>query len=451
MSKSVVFVLGSGISRPSGLPLVEDITAGVMGDIGPGSDTYKNFEHEINISNEICNEDTEKYVKLCQYMIGRIMDDVNSGSGLAAGRRSEILRDRKSRFEKLEVGMYDQSEWRYINRILELDAQGLSVTKAQPANYEDVLSVLQQIEASERGDEYSPMISMYTDSLRNDCDLVDSDRDSISSMLNTVLASMVMIKCVIYRMLRDPLVNIKGLDILKDVCNATWVSKVCVVTFNHDVLVERFLQSVGIAYTTGFLDNSTRSRGEFSPELLLPESVGGHVGSRDVRIIKVHGSIDWRVGYIGEDYNRFKKLISLSEDEMDTRAKAIDGQMSYSTISGLPYILSGGNKEGSYNHKIYGHLQYAFQRWLDNTNTVIVSGFGWNDRGATDRISRWMEGAGNQCLFADERPEDALAFSRWGRGLLIGDADRRGGLVCLSKYLMELSLADIESRIGSGS
>ncbi|PAP76954.1 hypothetical protein BSZ37_11185 [Rubrivirga marina] len=222
-----------------------------------------------------------------------------------------------------------------------------------------------------------------------------------------------------------------------------------IVTFNHDMLIEALLDRNQIPYTTGFLPGDV-GEDYFSPDLLFPEPSRNVavLGDDVVRVIKVHGSVNWRVGYIGEDYNKMKRLISLTDDEIRGGPRLSANHLGYAFISQMPYLLTGGGKEGMYNYKTYGHLQHAFQNWLDISDIVFVAGFGWNDKGASDMISRWMEFAGNKCLFSHTDPRKALFDSKWGRNLLAADVDRSGGLRYIEKFMRDIAVDDIESLVG---
>lgn len=130
-----------------------------------------------------------------------------------------------------------------------------------------------------------------------------------------------------------------------------------IVSLNHDLHLDQVLGAESIA---GFCDGAPST---FHPDYLKREGL---------RLIKLHGSIDWFSGVRGEPTKRFPELV---------------GQR---IVSG-PLVLSGTiSKLEDYNYGPFPWLWAEFQSALRETRRIVVCGYGFKDVGINSRVADWL-------------------------------------------------------------
>lgn len=125
----------------------------------------------------------------------------------------------------------------------------------------------------------------------------------------------------------------------------------------------------GIGFKDGFgpLEEGTR---RYKPDRLFDDSA-------KVRVIKPHGSINW---YSDED-----GLIALPvTHRVSNRLRLRRFEKSE------PSFLSGIGKKGRYQYGFFGDMVEAFQHVFRQTTNAIESGFGWQDEGMHNLLSRYL-------------------------------------------------------------
>lgn len=136
-----------------------------------------------------------------------------------------------------------------------------------------------------------------------------------------------------------------------------------IATLNHDLFLEQALDTFG-PLNLGF-GGSAPLQG-FDPNILH--------GDNGLRLIKLHGSIDWRWAPDRREYVRVL--------DFDDRAAQNLGD---------PLLLVGtANKPEEYTRDVFPHLFHAFQNELYSCSRLLVSGYGFKDGGVNRRISDWL-------------------------------------------------------------
>ncbi|MGO9243931.1 MAG: SIR2 family protein [Verrucomicrobiia bacterium] len=211
-------------------------------------------------------------------------------------------------------------------------------------------------------------------------------------------------------------------------CDST-VSELNLFTLNHDKLLEEYFHNK-IGVTDGFKKENEFGIRRWSPTLFDETVPSRRVTS--VRLFKLHGSINWyrfrpesSRHYVRglnpwvEEYVGIRSKPSLSEvrDSLERRHEII----------GRSLILVGTfNKMLDYTDRVFLEMHYRFIRVLDETEQLIVCGYGFGDKGVNKRITEWMcSSLSRKMLIIDPkspgqlsqsaRPSVALKIKEWKR------------------------------------
>lgn len=232
-----------------------------------------------------------------------------------------------------------------------------------------------------------------------------------------------------------------GLNFLNQLMDSEPQQPLHLVSLNHDGLTETYLSAHKIL--DGFV--------EFSPGVArFDPNVFDSDEAFRVRLLKLHGSIDW-----------FRYKHSSSENDLILRVRSTD-RNHVKAPNGenlLPpqnrLLLAGTtNKELAYGSGLFIELMFQFQKRLKETHLLIVSGYGFADKGINNRIWAWL----------DSRPENRMVVLHEDIGELRQNAmpsfssnmDRHkasGKFVLVDKWMCDCSLEDVkrEMRFASAS
>jgi hypothetical protein len=158
-----------------------------------------------------------------------------------------------------------------------------------------------------------------------------------------------------------------------------------ILTLNHDTVLERFLDSREIPFADGFdkEPNIVKVR-RWQPTTL-------QVGQNAIRLLKLHGGVDWyRFRPHGvqdwlEDYCGIP-----TTEYLDTSPRDNLGRM-HEWPDRLPFFLIGTfNKLAEYTSPVYLEVYYRAFQSLEETDVLVVVGYGFGDKGINKLITGWM-------------------------------------------------------------
>lgn len=332
---------------------------------------------------------------------------------------------------------------------------------AREVNYEDLLYLCRMIrnDLVDRVDTpTNPAIRPFSERMWADArssflespNQGDDDQNEMNDLAYTADEAAWLISGVVREALNKP-VDADQLETsfqpLLDALGDNDVDRVTIVTLNHDLLVERLLTKKGIEYTDGFGSQNGELR-FFEPSRLFESS-------RKVRLIKPHGSIDWYRVRRRDHHNNQERLALTSSDNPD-RFNDAQGR-EYKADRPEPIILAGSEKEKAYQDHVFGEMLEAMLQALHQTNTVIESGFGWQDYGMSSILMRYLNRSDeNKLLMLHEKDnlykEDSHREDDSYEGIpLPGDnpfSATPEGLITLSKYMSKTSWDDIKEALG---
>ncbi len=178
-----------------------------------------------------------------------------------------------------------------------------------------------------------------------------------------------------------------------------------IATLNHDILLEKTLTNNSIPYCDGFVLNKNACIREFDPRIFTL--------SNKIRLLKLHGSIDWK-GYGGlQNY-----VVGIPQDGFIEH-----GFLDFGGPHEDPVILAGThNKLEAYVYGIYSDLFAEFVRLLWNSMIVICCGYGFGDRGINSRLINWLRlDEGNVMIVIDPHGKDIISGKEFHATQLLRD------------------------------
>ena len=224
-----------------------------------------------------------------------------------------------------------------------------------------------------------------------------------------------------------------GLDLLHDIYENT--EYLDIATLNHDLLVENFLDSKQIEYCGGFGKQEGDVR-YFQSEL--------YDKGNKTNLFKLHGSINWYRFRSTKDGNTIDKYgMAVGRDHWHLKDE--NGHF-VTNLDGYPLFLTGSNnKMLDYNFGIYRILHAKFDRSLKRKRIMVMSGYGWNDRGINGRLFEWLGSSiNNRLILLHENPDDLKKYSRSALWHRYDDLISDGRLIPITKWFLEVKFSDIE-------
>jgi hypothetical protein len=189
--------------------------------------------------------------------------------------------------------------------------------------------------------------------------------------------------------------------LLEACSDSSRVRFVDVVTLNHDILLESSLRAVGEDLEDGFVSSH-----------LLPNVMrwGGYrlEGRGHVRLVKLHGSVDWWDIYLDENPRR----------RMMVRSSACPGsladrrQRTWSSVRRSSILVGTSNKMLDYLKPGNITRLALFRRALMQTRAIVVSGYSFRDKGVNSLLIAWARrgrriAVVNRSLMGDAPPDTA--------------------------------------------
>jgi len=342
----ILFFFGSGVSVPSGMPGVTDITRGVFED--PLQKDQFGGAYVTPSSDSLDPEPPwDAYVPTIRCFLN-------------------IVRE-------------------YAKRVLKE-----SESEEQGVTYEDLFYLCQQVHNDQFLGPANLAVRPFSKWLGDEAQkyLIESPnpKDERNPLAYTASEACLLIQNVVHHQLDRFPKSIVGFQPLLDAIDE--LERVTIVTLNHDLLVEQLLQQHGVDYTDGFYRQDGQAR-RYTPESLFSDTYR-------VRIIKPHGSINWYLAYPPDELKkpvqgRWMRMVYIASER--TRQSSIKDKQEreYHIITAAPSVLSGVGKEMEYNSDIFGDMMEAFLYALRNVTLVVESGFGWNDKGISRRLTGYLE------------------------------------------------------------
>ena len=364
-TSKIVFLLGSGVSIPAGMPSTQEITEQVLSGEGVMRHPDGNYYFGKPVYSHLGWPD--EYVPPVLQFLGRLKDEIDL----------------------------------YYNYQPE-----------RCTNYEDLYYLAIQIFDSEIKGYDNPVVQPFIVKIKSDIQplLIGKENKIRKQWEIKELADEATnyIHDIAWRMLDKKPLRLDYLGCIKDACQDSELSNVDMFTLNHDTVLEQCIKCIkGIHFTDGFEPEDRDNVRDWNPDLL-------ERGSFKVRLFKLHGSINWvQFQTLNGDWSDVSIGISLGPDTRHTRNPAGQERLP------RPMLLIGRfNKELEYTSGIFEELHYQFYRSLRQIRRLVVCGYGFGDKGINRKIDQWVFSSPD-CKIAvvDPKPEklEIATPSKWNK------------------------------------
>ena len=337
MKERISFLLGSGVSIPVGFPSIIKLTNIVLSGEGVMRHTNGNYYF-----GEPLYGFPDEYVPRVTLFLNKLKDEID-------------LYYRRHQSSRL-------------------------------TNYEDLYYVASQIRDSETKDYDNPAVQPLIDKISPEIKpiLIGSSSKIEKNWKLKKLATEAtdFIRDIVWHSLNIEPKRLDHLCFIKEAYMDQSLSKVDIFTINHDTIIEQYLAQNRIQVNDGFGSAENNMR-YWNPDIL-------ENNSSKVRLLKLHGSVNWfRFRNDGNsDWSDEKIAIPLEWDLWYT--KDTKGRSQW-PVDGRPMFLAGTfNKMLDYSSGIYADLHYQFYKLLRETEILVVSGYGFRDKGINTRIIDWI-------------------------------------------------------------
>ncbi|MGJ3243267.1 MAG: SIR2 family protein [Opitutales bacterium] len=340
------FLLGSGISRPAKLPSVDEITEQVLAP----NEFFR------------CSDGVFRRASVVQ-------------------QSPEIIQMQMPDLEKIKrllCWLKGHAEIRYA-----ADPQ-------RSVNYEDLAYLAAQIH-DDASDEYEnpaigPLVCCALNSLPDMCSAgkLGEQAGEVENFIADVVTDM----------LCKPASQTDHLRLFREAASDSQFQELNVFTLNHDCLLERYLRDNGVAVVDGFDPDNSLGIRIWNPVLF--DCLSTHTKDPVVRLFKLHGSINWRRFRPREGQNEEpsgnpwrEEYIGIRSNRELASVKDAEGRI-HEELDRALFLAGTFNKMFSYLNHVFLELHYRFHRALAEATRLVVSGYGFGDKGINNRIKDWM-------------------------------------------------------------
>jgi hypothetical protein len=305
-----------------------------------------------------------------------------------------------------------------------------SIRKGHESHYEDIFYLARQIDDDETDNLDNPAIDGFVREVRSQASRLLENANVFGRPEERYgrlaqLACGLIVNVVESRLATPPVVV--GLDLLRELAIDHDITCLNVVTLNHDLVVEKYLGDHGLDYVDGFGPDVGGLR-RFSPNLFDAPA--------RIRLLKPHGSVNWHCYSRAEGENLFAIPIGATPE------RVVDpGDVAWGRIDGPLFLAGTNNKIYDYGVGIFAEQFDRFHRFLSQHDTIIVSGYGFGDKGINGRFWDWLFGDLSRKLIILHRdPEELRLGARESFSKMLNTFGREGRLIVVPKWMQQTSL-----------
>lgn len=279
----------------------------------------------------------------------------------------------------------------YVVAALQLHEVKKGATADQLPNIEHVVSAVEML--SEREDvELTPFVSAWDGylGLVEELDPPPATWASLrnggpSSEATTLIAALAGIRDesryrqlhrILLRLLRSTLEVPEGADLsyLRPMVELGRNGQVVIATLNYDLAIEHVSRSLGVPCSTGIDDWARRWQLEWP--------------QRGVKLIKLHGSIDWNREVFDPSMERGE--MGLPQTILRTAGSQADVDDPYDLPSDPIPLVVYGRREKLRSEGPFLDLRAEFVKELKRASHLVVVGYGFGDEHVNSLITHWI-------------------------------------------------------------
>lgn len=299
----------------------------------------------------------------------------------------------------------------------------------RPVNYEDICYLAAQIADSEVGEFENAAVETFVDKLAHELanqeerfkepDDPEWGQEGYwrGRVYRLAVSSVRTIKQTVARELSQEAPRPDALRVLADTARCGEVG-LDVFTLNHDTLLETLWNLEGISFEDGFrpvADVRSNCYLAAYPEVTVwsAQAYDANCSTRP-SLFKLHGSIDWwslphpDIDFLPPAKVKGDPFHILARPEHRAGSKYL-----------LPAELEPIILVGTFNKMLYQargdsflDLLCLFRRRLASADRLVISGYGFGDKGINGIIIEWLTSPHHRVLLIDPAPEDTLDRGR---------------------------------------
>jgi len=330
--------------------------------------------------------------------------------------------------------------------------------RGNTANYEDIACLIQQIYDEVMGEIDNPAVSTFVCKARSDYEgyilgdlksgqldewKLREEKEVFSDPTNQQWKfdlisreTLNFIRYAVASCIAGQDIVPTGLDLISDLAKDDEIKRLDIFTLNHDCLVERQLQDV--EFSDGFSDRDGSIR-FYAPQVY-------NRSEPKTRIFKLHGSVDW--SYLRDfecQHNVFQYGICLPDGG---HFPTDSSQNRWERCPKTPVILAGTyTKMLEYGFGIVAEMHCRFHQALQEHDCMVMSGYGWNDRGINGRLFEWLCSSRENRLFLLHREPEKLKKSKSALWHKYDELVMAGRVVPIEKRFQYVSLEELLTAI----
>lgn len=243
-------------------------------------------------------------------------------------------------------------------------------------NYEDIYFVIRQICDSYQFEYENPAIIDLIIKLKHKLNLTDEDLREIS------IECVKYIECIIWRLIKKNDFVYNQFDILKRINHNDNI--ISIFSLNHDLVLEKFFKNTNITLDDGFM---VKNR-------ILPEWNGFNHRESTLKFLQLHGSINWFSAQLRNTTKRYT-IMKVPNNIYPERLYEVHKDIDIGI--GRPELLIGTfNKMWGYLGGIFEEQYFTFVNYLKTTDILIISGYGFGDKGINTKLSDWLRNSNSK-------------------------------------------------------
>jgi len=219
------------------------------------------------------------------------------------------------------------------------------------------------------------------------------------------------------------------------------------VTTNYDCNIERLLTGLGMKYNDGIHDLTGVDRED---RLWRGGPRIGFLSNERSWLVKLHGSVNW---YSCQDLEGAGYSVLAAAPLLTKPADAYRAQFRFDGITftptGSPEMLRGSiSKAHEYSYSLYSQLLFALEQLLQQTDVLVVAGFGWMDEGIVARLKRFASINEGRLLMCEGQGDEPTVVSRgWMDMRGVGEVGEGKTMSLLRQYPSQMESATLADAI----